>query len=429
MKIHILGLNFDPETIGTAVYTTGLAENLVSRGHQVVVTTAHPYYPQWKRRAGWPRWSYHTKTPRDGLRITHCPLYVPARPSGLARILHYLSFALSSAPRVGWSAFRDRPDVMFVVAPSLVSAVTGWAVARLTGAKLWLHIQDFEVEAAFATNVFSPNSHLGRLALRFERWVLHRFDRISTISQPMLEKLREKGVSAATTYELRNWANIARVSVLDGPSPMREALGIKHRFVAYYSGNIAAKQGLEIIPDAARLLKNRRDLLFVICGEGAFLKELQQRAVDLDNIRFLPLQPLEQLSDALGMADLHLLPQIEAVEELVLPSKLTNMLASGRPVLATTQPNSALAQEIKGAGHVTPPGDAPAFAEAIETLLDRPDLRAHMGKTARQHALDRWNMQAILDGLENALQDLIHTHPHSSQHPADHPNTPRDELT
>ncbi|NRP26081.1 hypothetical protein XMM379_002787 [Aliiroseovarius sp. xm-m-379] len=349
MKIHILGLNYDPETIGTAVYTTGLAENLVSRGHQVAVTTAHPYYPQWKRRTGWPRWSYHTKTPRDGLRITHCPLYVPARPSGLARILHYLSFALSSAPRVGWSAFRDRPDVMLAVAPSLVSAVTGWAVARLTGAKLWLHIQDFEVEAAFATNVFSPNSHLGRLALRFERWVLRRFDRISTISQPMLHKLREKGVSGDKTYELRNWANIARVSVLDGPSPMREAL---------------------------------------------------------------------------GMADLHLLPQIEAVEELVLPSKLTNMLASGRPVLATTQPDSALAQEIKGAGEVTPPGDAPAFAEAIETLLDRPDLRAQMGKTARQHALDRWNMQAILDGLENALQDLIHTHPHSSQHPADHPNTP-----
>jgi colanic acid biosynthesis glycosyl transferase WcaI len=406
VKIQVLGLNYDPEKIGIAVYSSSLAEDLTSRGHSVTAVCAHPYYPQWKLSDGWPKYGYRTLTSAAGVKVIHCPLFVPQVPTAKSRMLHYASFALTALPRLLGDAMRKRPDVVFVVAPSLVSAISGWITARLAGAKLWLHVQDFEVEAAFATGAINPESRLGRMALGFERWMLGRFDMISSISDPMLDKLVEKDVPAEKIYELRNWANLSRVTVVEGVSPMREELGITTKYVAYYSGNVAGKQGLEIIPAAAHLLKDRDDLTFVICGEGPFLETLKAAAEGLDNIRFLPLQPLEKLSDALGMADVHLLPQIAGMAELVLPSKLTNMLASGRPVVATAAPDTALAKEIQGSGVVTPPGDAPAFAAAIEALLNDPEQRAAYGKQARVSANENWDMNSIISKLETQMCQL-----------------------
>lgn len=400
-------MNYAPEEIGIAVYSTGFAQEMSARGHDVSVLCAHPYYPQWRLRPDWPKFGYRTVRAGEAEpKVVHCPLYVPKVPTAKSRLLHYASFALTAFPRMILDAAKGRPDVIFVVAPSLVSAVTAWVTARLTGAKLWLHIQDFEVEAAFATGAIAPESRLGRAARAFEGWMMSKFDMISSISGPMLDKLRSNGIPEDKIFEFRNWANLKKVKVIEGVSPMRAELGIETEFVAYYSGNVAAKQGLEIIPEAARLLAERDDLTFVICGEGPFLETLKRKAEGLKNIRFYPLQPFEKLSDALGMADVHLLPQIAGVAELVLPSKLTNMLASGRPVVATAYPDTALAQEVAGAGLVTEPGNARAFADAIEQMLDDPEQRLAYGRMARTRALENWDMSAILNRLETRMTHL-----------------------
>jgi colanic acid biosynthesis glycosyl transferase WcaI len=406
LKILFLGINYAPEMIGTAVYTTGLAEAMSNSGHDVTVVTALPYYPAWKVTTGWPRYRYSSERPEGGPWVIHCPLYVPAEPTGARRMLHYATFALSIAPQMFWRAIRQRPDLVVVIAPSLVSAPVGWLSARLAGAKCWLHIQDFEVEAAFATGLLKEDSQVGRMARNFERWILNRFDRISSISLPMLAKLKEKGVAAGKIFELRNWANLNKVILLEGPSPLKAELGISAEHVVVYSGNIANKQGLNIIPETARLLMNREDFCFVVCGEGPYLGKLKEAAEGLENVLFFPLQPIERLSDLLGMADLHILPQISGAADLVLPSKLTNMLASGRPVVATAEEGTALAEEVNGCGCVVNPGDAEAMAGAIEGLLDDPEARRVLGAAARQRAYERWDMRNILGRFESEIAEL-----------------------
>lgn len=400
-RILVLGINYSPEIISTAVYTTGLAEHLAEAGHEVEVITALPYYPAWRVFDGWRGLRWRREASRPRLRVTHCPLYVPAHPSGAKRILHHASFALTALPVALAAALRRRPDLVFVVAPSMVSAPVGWLAARLSGAKTWLHIQDYEVEAAFATGLLRAESRVGRLAQRFEAWVLGRFDRVSSISKPMVAKLAEKGVPTERRYELRNWANLARVNVLAAPSPLRAELGVTTRFVALYSGNLANKQGLELLPELAQLMAHRPDLSFVICGDGPMRARLVESARGLRNIHFFPLQPVERLSDLVGMADVHLLPQIKGAADLVLPSKLTNMLASGRPVIATADPDTALADEVRGAGLVVPPGDVVAAAQALTRLLDDPALRTELGAEARRRAEERWDMGAILGRLQD----------------------------
>ena len=394
MRLLVLGITYAPEMIGIAVYTTGLAEAMAEHGHDVSVVTAVPSYPGWKVFDGVRKRGYRSKG--NGPRVVHCPLYVPRVPSGARRILHYASFALCAAPVTLYYALRYRSDMVFVAAPALLSAPVGWLVARLTGAKCWLHVQDFEVEAAFATGLLPQQGLAGRLARRFERWILRRFDRVSSISRPMLDKLRDKGVALERIFELRNWADLTRIAPGGDPAAMRAELGIATPHVALYSGNLANKQGLEILPEIARRLAHRRDLTIAVCGNGPLEDRLRQCAEGLENIRFFPLQPKDKLNALLGMADVHLLPQIAGAADLVLPSKLTNMLASGRPVIATAEAGTALAEEVEGCGRIVPPGDAAAAAAALEHLLDTPALRQSLGRHARARAVEHLDGDRIL---------------------------------
>jgi colanic acid biosynthesis glycosyl transferase WcaI len=417
MRILILGINYAPEMVGVAVYTSGMAESLAGKGHSVDVITAKPYYPSWKAFEGWSRFGFTRETPAPNLRVLHCPLYVPHTPSGAKRIVHHFSFAMTALMPALWAGMRAKPDVVLVVAPSMISAMLGRPVARLARAKTWLHIQDFEVEAAFATGLLQQDSRIGRVAKRFEAWVLRRFDRVSTISTAMMDKLAEKGVPVAKMRSLRNWADLSNVPGAPCDAGFKAELGITTPHVVLYSGNLANKQGLEVLPQVASLLAHRDDLTILICGEGPSRATLEAQTEGLDNIAFRPLQPKEQLGTLLSIADIHLLPQIAGAADLVLPSKLTNMLASGRPVIATTPPDSALAAELVEAGVVTPPGKAAPLAQAIEKLLDAPERRATLGKAARARALSHWAEQAVLDRFEQDLKDMIADEKHAKSAP------------
>lgn len=401
MRILILALNHAPEPIGAAVYTTGLARELASRGHHVEVVCAEPYYPAWRIFDGYAnRWRTDVE---DGVRIARCPLYVPAQPSGAKRVLHHLSFALAALVPTLARAIRTRPDAVWTVAPSLVAAPVAWAAARLTGAKAWLHVQDFEVGAAVATGLIPSTSLSARLARTVERTIMRRFDALSTISPAMVA--RAAGiVPRERITEFRNWADLDPAA--PPPGDFRAEWGLGDRTVALYSGNLANKQGVEIIPEAARLLAHRDDIRFVVCGDGSARADFERAAATLTNILLKPLQDRADLPRLLATADLHLLPQRADAADLVLPSKLTNMLASGRATVATAAPGTGLHAEVAGCGLTTPPGDAPAFAAAIERLADDPALRQTYAAEARRRAAARWDRRAIIDRFERDLRAL-----------------------
>jgi colanic acid biosynthesis glycosyl transferase WcaI len=291
---------------------------------------------------------------------------------------------------------KERPDVVFTVAPALLGVPTAWLAARLAGARLWIHVQDFEVEAALATGLMDGTGIAARLARWVENRLLQLGDRVSTISPQMCAKLIAKGVSPERVFEMRNWSDARFAPDADGAAEIRREWGLTGKIVALYSGNIARKQGIEILVEAARLLKDRADIAVVICGEGPNRAELEWLASGLGNVQLHDLQPAERMGAMLTMADLHLLPQIAGAADLVLPSKLTNMLASGRPVVATTEPGTGLYAEVDGCGAITPPGDAAALADAIAALADDPVQRDKFGKAAAERAVQRWSKPAII---------------------------------
>jgi len=162
---------------------------------------------------------------------------------------------------------------------------------------------------------------------------------------------------------------------------------------------LGKKQGLQLVPQAAHLLADLSRLHFVVCGDGPMKPELLALCEGLARVHFMPLQPFERLSELLGLADIHLLPQDVAVEDLVLPSKLSGMLASGRPVVATCAADTEIGHIVRQCGSCVPPGDAGQLAVALRQLAAAPAQRTLYGQRARQLAEEGFARDSILGQL------------------------------
>jgi len=407
MKILLYGINFAPEPVGVGRYTGEMAAALKAAGHEVRVISALPYYPEWKVAAGYAPRRYAHDT-WQGIPVWRAPLWVPFRPGGRKRVVHLLSFAVTSLPLVVRQMFW-RPDVVWMAAPAFVCAPAALVAAKLTGAKAWMHVQDFEVDIAFGMGIISGN-FWKRFVFGCESWLMKRFDHVSTISRAMVVRARAKGIASDRISLVPNWSDVGAVRPLPRPSNYRAKLGIpENAVVALYSGTMGLKQGVDWLAEAALALQHVPHLYFVLCGEGALKAQAQEACGQLPNVRFLPLQPLEQLGELLNLADVHLLPQRADAAEMVMPSKLAGMLASGRPVVAMATPGTEMADVLQGCGSVVPHGDVPAFAQAIEHLAGLPAFRATLGRQARAFAEANFASHTVLAALERQMVALTTT--------------------
>ena len=396
MKFLLYGINYAPEPTGIGKYTGEMATWLARQGHEVRVVTAPPYYPAWQVGAGYSSRAYRHEASAEGVRVWRCPLWVPTQPNGPKRVLHLLSFAAFSFPVLLRQVFW-RPDVVWVCAPAFACTPGALLAARLSGAPAWLHVQDYEVDVAFDTGLLRGQL-LRRLVTGVESWLMRRFDIVSTISQRMMQRAVEKGVTPDKVTELPNWVDVNAITPQPRRSPYRDALGLRdNQVVALFSGTLAAKQGLQALPDVARLLAQQcPEVVLVICGDGVMKAHLQEHTAGLANVKLLPLQPKERLNDLLGMADMHLLPQDASVADLVMPSKLTAMLSSGRPVVSNARAQSEVAYVVAQCGLLSEPGSVADLARAITELARNPAERQRLGAAARSYAEARLGTEHVL---------------------------------
>ena len=248
MKLLVYGINFAPELTGIGKYTGEMVAWLAAQGHEVRVVTAPPYYPDW---AVWPGYSASRYAREDwhGATVIRTPLWVPRKVTGLRRLLHLASFALTSIPAL-FAQWHWKPDVVWVTEPPLFCSPAALAFARLRSAKAWLHIQDYEVDAAFELGLLK-GARLRSLVAAVERGLMRRFDRISTISMRMLERASSKGTEDARLVSLPNWADVSsHPAAADATVPIApNSAFASDAVVALYSGNMGAKQGLELLAE------------------------------------------------------------------------------------------------------------------------------------------------------------------------------------
>jgi len=405
MRILIVGLNFYPEPTGIGKYTGELAAFLGSRGHEVHVITTPPYYPHWRVQMGYHAGRYRRQTWRN-VDIWRCPVWVPSRPTGFTRLIHIATFVLSSLPvlagQVGW-----KPDVIVCVAPALANAPFVLALARVCRSKTWLHLQDFELDIAHNLGLFPAWKPMLALVAWIERTLLNQFGRISTIAKAMSARLHAKGLDWEKIVLLPNWVDTGRIYPLNSNNPIRADLDLPpDHLVVLYAGAMGRKQGLDTLLEAARFLEGQPCIQFVLCGDGVARSGLEAAADDLPNVRFLPVQPADKLNQLLNAADIHVLIQKAEAADLVMPSKLSGMLASGRPVIATARRDTEVGRVVSQVGVLVPPEDPEALALEISSLARSPARRRKLGKKGRAYILENWDASLILRRFEQQLRQL-----------------------
>jgi colanic acid biosynthesis glycosyl transferase WcaI len=414
LRILVYGLNYTPELTGIGKYTGEMAEWLAQRGHEVRVVTAPPYYPEWRIREDYRGTRYRTER-APGMPLVHrTPLYVPKRPTGIKRVAHLVSFMLGSLPVMVREMFWQ-PEVVFTVEPTFFGVPLALFVAKGAGAACWLHVQDFEVDAAFELGLLPAEGPVHDFAIRLEKFLVYAFDRVSGISARMVERARSKGIPPEHAVLFPNWVDVDAIYPID-PTTNRgnvirrelaaQAPGIEDKIVVLYSGNMGAKQGLELLAPLAEAFANDSRVHFIFCGDGAFRPQLEVLVGGRPNVTLLPLQPLERLNDLLNAADIHLLPQRAGAADLVMPSRLTGMLASGRPVVATACPGTQLALVVEGCGLAVPTEDPAALYAAVLRLVDDEALRLRLGRAAREYAVEHMGKTQVLERFERDLMKV-----------------------
>ena len=229
----------------------------------------------------------------------------------------------------------------------------------------------------------------------------------------MAAYLRQQGVCEERITVIHNWADSHLIHPLAASdNPLRAEWDLRDRFVVGYSGNLGRVHEFQTMLGAIERLREHDDIVFLFIGAGYRRKglrgEVERRG--LDNVRFLPYQPRERLSESLSAPDVHLVSLQTCFEGFVVPSKFYGIAAAGRPVLFIGANDCELAQVIvrERCGAIIREGDAATLAEAILTLHRDPALSQQEGHNARQVLLRRFDRslcinawQELLDGLHN----------------------------
>ena len=406
MKILVFGINYYPELTGIGKYTAEMCAWLAKQHHHVSVITAMPYYPEWKIHSLYQHRLWHTET-IDGVVVQRCPLYVPKKVSGVKRMIHEFSFLLSSS--IYWiKALFQTHDVVICISPPFHLGFMVWVYKVIKNTPVIYHIQDLQVDAARNLGILK-NEALLTILEKFERFLLHRMTKVSSLSDGMKQNILKKGIDENDYFNLPNWVDTDFIKPISKEGSLKAELGYHQGDrIVLYSGNMGEKQGLEIVLEVAELLKGESNIHFLFVGEGASKQRMQEYAVEkqLTNVKFKNLLPYEQLPLLLAVADIHLVIQKGLASDLMLPSKLLGILSSGGLAMVTAVQGTSLYNIIKDhdAGVVIMPESTEALLLAIKEYIFKDNLTQKAN--ARNYALNELNINKILQKFESKLNSI-----------------------
>lgn len=382
-----------------------VAKTLLEKGVKVEVLTGKPNYPRGEIFAGYRTWGCQRES-CQGININRIPLL--ARGSGGWRLaLNYLSFVVSGMIFSPWVLRKNRFDVIFVYAPSpILQAIPSIFLGWLKGCPVVLWVQDLWPESLSATG-HVRNRALLKLVERMVRFIYRHTDLILVQSKAFEEPVRALASGSPIVY-YPNSVDDAFAVPAKGELPV--VAGLNEGFSVMFAGNIGTAQAVEVIVEAASLLKEYADIHFVVLGEGSRWEWMRQEARrrELSNLHLPGRFPVQTMPGFMQKASALLVTLADQeIFKATIPSKVQAYLAAGRPILACLNGEGANLITEADAGLAVPAEDGRALADAVVRLYRMPpEEREAMGARGRLYYAQHFAHDMLIDQLIGHLQSV-----------------------
>jgi glycosyltransferase involved in cell wall biosynthesis len=377
--------------------------HLVEKGHKVtLVTGSKNYYLD--RPAGKQNGRLISREDQDGLTILRVGIFFSYQKSFWGRFVTFLNFmVLAFAAGVG----SGPADVVFATSPPLTVGLPGWALSVWKRAAFVFEVRDLWPESAVALGVLKSRV-LIRMASALETFFYRRARRIVCLTRGILEDIRRRGFPEGKLALVSHGADVDVFRPAERQNSFRRELGLGDRFVALYAGAFGVANGLELVLEAAHLLREEKDIVFVLVGNGQAEAGLKARAAELGlpNVLFTGLRPKSEVPAVLAAADagLMILRDIPLFRTAC-PNKLFDYMAAGRPVLINFSGEARELVERSGCGIYVRDSKPEALAEAVRRLRDDPAERETMGRRARELAVAEYARPLQAARFEQVLRE------------------------
>jgi colanic acid biosynthesis glycosyl transferase WcaI len=380
----VLCPHFAPDLAPTGVVMTRIVTELAARGHELHVVTALPWYRNHAIEPGWGGRLWRTEKTEWGSIIRVHPFPGKSKSNLLRRALGFIAFSYAVGIRsVHADGLPFKVDGVLAMSPPLTLGLTGWFTKIIRRAPLVFNIQDVFPDAAIQTGAIS-NKKIIAAAKWLERMSYQRSDAVVLLSQDLRTNIANKIDKKfhQRLHVIPNFVDTSAITPQDRMTTYRRELGIGDQLVVMYAGNVGFSQSLNLVVDAAARFP---DIAFVINGDGAARKKLEEDCAQLANVHFGDYQPIERLSEVLATGDIHLVPLRAGLASVSVPSKSYSILAAGRPMLAAIDPGTEIPNmlEQSGAGVAVEPDNSAAFIEALSQLVSKRNQLHEMGASGR----------------------------------------------
>ena len=384
LRLVVLCPHFAPDLAPTGVVMTRIVTELAARGHELHVVTSLPWYRNHAIEPGWGGRLWRTEKTEWGSIVRVHPFPGKSKSNLLRRALGFIAFSYAVGIRsVHADGFPFKVDGVLAMSPPLTLGLTGWITKIIRRAPLVFNIQDVFPDAAIQTGAIS-NKKIIAAAKWLERVSYQRSDAVVLLSRDLRTNIANKIDTKFhdRLHVIPNFVDTVAITPQNRMTAYRAELGIGDQLVVMYAGNVGFSQSLNLVAEAAAKFP---EIAFVVNGDGAARKKLQQDCAQLANVYFGDYQPIERLSEVLATGDIHLVPLRAGLASVSVPSKSYSILAAGRPMLAAIDPNTEIPNMLResGAGIAVEPDNAPAFIDALGQLASNRERLLEMGARGR----------------------------------------------
>lgn len=392
-KIWVVSELYYPEMTSTGYILTRLAEGLAADGSDVAVLCCQPTYSARGTHAP-------AQETRNGVAIRRCPGATLDKDILLFRLVNLVTITVSLFFNALWQ-FRRGDRVLVVTNPPSLPFLIAVACS-LRGAHCLLLVHDVYPELLVAVDKLRASHPLVRGLSWLSRILYRKVRHVVVLGRDMQARITETAeIGREHVSIITNWADLDQVApVRKDDNVLRGELHIRDKFVLEYAGNIGYPNDVESIVEAARTLSGDSDVHFLFIGSGAKRRWVEDAIVrnQLTNVTLLPNRPREDQNNFLNACDVAIVSLVSNMKGISVPSRMYNIMAAGKPIIAITEPQSelALAVEEEDIGWVVPPGNADRLVNVIRQARSAPLRLAEMGARARKAAESKYAYEHVL---------------------------------